>query len=324
MSKIILILSILIVTSCSDKVLSQGNGQNLILNQKINIDGKEREYHVFVPNDKPGKSLVILLHGNRGNFNEVIGKSIVKSPQKIWLDIAREHNIIVVVPNGSLGSKNKRGWNDCRSDAKGNPETDDVLFISQVLVKIKKEHNHNVNKVFVAGVSNGGQMAIRLAMELPEKITAFAAIVASMPTNSQCEDSTIPVSALFMNGTADPILPYEGGQMASDRGLVKSTEESITYWNKRNGIMNKPVETTINDTIKKDKSTAIKLLYKNGINKTEVVLYKIINGGHTEPSRTEKYRKFYKSIVGNQNEDIEMANEVWKFFKDKKKLNMQK
>lgn len=319
MKKIILIYIILAFTSFSNKVLSQNNDKNLILNQKIEIDGLEREYHVFVPDDKPNKPLVILLHGNRGSHNQVIGKKLVKSPQKVWLDVAEKHNFIVVIPNGSLGSNKKRGWNDCRSDADGNPELDDVKFISQLLSKVKKHYNHNDKKVYVAGVSNGGQLAMRLAMEIPEKITAFASIVASMPVHSNCKESDIPVSALFMNGTADPILPYEGGQMASHRGLVKSMEESIDYWLKRNGISTKPDKIDIANINKRDKSNAIKLHYKNGISNTEVILYKIINGGHTEPSKTEKYRRLYKSIVGNQNADFEMADEIWKFFKDKEK-----
>ena len=316
MNKIILIIVSLLFTTGSKEILHDGR-RNLILNQKIDINGTERNYHIYVPKNPSGKPLVILLHGNRGNFNEVIGKSLVKSPQKIWLKIAKQNDFIVIVPNGSLGSKKKRGWNDCRSDAQGNPQSNDVLFISQLLEKVKTDYDHNANKVYVAGVSNGGQMAIRLATEIPEKITAFAAIVASMPVNSKCKDSDIPVSALFMNGTADPILPYESGQMASNRGLVKSTEESIAYWIDRNGVSVNPIENVLNDTNNKDKSTGLKQLFKNGSNNTEVMLYKILNGGHAEPSKSIRYRRFFKSIVGNQNGDIEMAEEIWIFFKNK-------
>ena len=247
MNRFYLILVSLLITSCSQRTLSNTGNQNLILNQNIEINGVERNYHVYVPTNSANKPLVMLLHGNRGNFNEVIGKSMVRSPQKIWVDLAKRNQFIVVVPNGSLGSKNKRGWNDCRNDAQGNPESNDVLFLSRLLDKLKKEYNHNTKKVFIAGVSNGGQMAMRLAIEIPEKITAFGAIVAAMPKNSQCASSNIPVSALFMNGTADPILPYNGGQMASNRGLVASSEETLSYWITRNKTSTNPTETTIPD-----------------------------------------------------------------------------
>ena len=69
-----------------------------------------------------------------------------------------------------LGS---RGWNDCRNDAPGNPDTDDVAFLSQLIDKIKAEYNHDNDRVYVAGVSNGASMAIRLAQEIPEKIASL-------------------------------------------------------------------------------------------------------------------------------------------------------
>jgi len=304
-------------SSQSNKLPQVKNG--LILNQKIVINETERNYHIYAPNESKDKPIVVLLHGNRGNFNELVGKSLVKSPQKVWLDLAKEHDFIVVVPNGSLGSKKKRGWNDCRSDAQGNPKSDDVLFISQLLDSVKKQYNYDTDRVFVTGISNGGQMAMRLAMEIPEKITAFAAIVASMPVSSKCSDSKIPISALYMNGTADPILPFNGGQMASKRGLVKSANESIAYWVSRNGTSSSPIKTTLKDSNKKDNSKVETYKYKNGINNTEVVFYKIINGGHSEPSKKIKHRRFYKTIVGNQNNDIEMAAEIWNFFSNKSK-----
>ena len=319
MKRILILLIGVAFTSCGKKIIANSGDKNLILNQKILVGGVERNYHIYVPTNTTNKPLVVLLHGNRGNFNEVVGKSMVKSPQKIWLDLAKRDQFIVLVPNGSLGSKNKRGWNDCRSDAQGNPKSKDVLFLSSLLDRVQQDYKHNPNKVFIAGVSNGGQMAMRLAMEIPEKITAFAAVVASMPVNSKCRNSNIPVSALLMNGTTDPILPYNGGQMASNRGLVLSAQQSITYWTNRNKTSANLIVNDIQDVNTSDKSSGQKQLFKNGTNNTEVALYKIINGGHTEPSKLERYRKFYLSIVGNQNGDFEMSSAIWDFFKTKTK-----
>jgi polyhydroxybutyrate depolymerase len=49
------------------------------------------------------------------------------------------------------------------------------------------------------------------------------------------------------------------------------------------------------------------------------VLYEVRGGGHTEPSLTEHNRRLYKRIVGPQNRDIEMAEEVWSFFKNRRR-----
>jgi len=320
MNKIVLLCLVLLLTSCNkNDDRPEQIEQGLILDQTIAINGTEREYHIFVPNDQPNNPVVVLLHGNTGSSDQSLGLTNAKSPQKVWLSIAEQNNFILVVPNGSLGSTERRGWNDCRNDAEGQPPMNDVLFIDQLLGKVQTDYGYNTGKVFIAGVSNGGIMALRLAMEIPEKITAFSAVIASMPENSECINSTVPISALFMNGTDDPIIPYEGGQVPGNRGKVKSTEESMAYWIDRNGTSESPIVGIIPDRNTDDDCTAERFLYTNGTNNTEVALYKITNGGHTEPSISERYSNIYLSIVGNQNADFEMAAKIWAFFKDKSK-----
>lgn len=196
---------------------------------------------------------------------------------------------------------------------------DDVKFISELINKIKEEFNHNVKRVYVAGVSNGASMSIRLAQEIPEKITAFASIISQMPVNSECSDSNVPISALFMNGTGDPIVPYEGGKIISNRGELESTDKSIDYWTSRNNTDTEAIKQTFSDIDTSDSSIVEKYVYPNGVSNTEVVLYKVIGGGHTEPSLTQRHRSIYLAFAGEQNGDIEAAEEIWFFFKAKSK-----
>ena len=121
-----------------------------------------------------------------------------------------------------------------------------------------------------------------------------------------------------MNGTADPILPYNGGQIIPNRGEVFSTDNTIDYWVNRNGTDITPEVTNLPNTNLDDNSTIEKSIYQNGTNDTEVALYKVIGGGHTAPSIQERYDSTLVPLVlGNQNGDIEMAEEIWSFFKDK-------
>jgi polyhydroxybutyrate depolymerase len=227
--------------------------------------------------------------------------------------------LIIVIPNGTLGSSDTRGWNDCRADAASNPGNNDVAFINTLLSSIASTYNANTKKVFAVGTSNGGHFAIRLAQEMPDKITAFAAILAANAVQNECTNATLPVSALFMNGTADPIMPYAGGQMLSNRGEVYSTDNTIKYWVSRNHTDTVPESTALPNTNTKDGSTITKQVYKNGKDNTEVALYSVIGGDHTDPSISQRYTSLYLMAVGSQNGDIEMANEVWQFFKTKSK-----
>jgi len=313
----LLFLTILLVASCQDDGFEPNGLPTLLLDQTITINGLERQYHIQTPPDPAGKPVVILLHGHGGSSDQSIGAGVGKAVQKTWLDLAEDQDFTVVVPNGELGPEDTRGWNDCRNDAPGNPETDDVAFISELIDKISIEINIDPNRVYLAGVSNGASMSLRLAEEIPEKLAAFAAIVNSMPANSECPVSNVPLSALFMNGMADPLVPYEGGQIASNRGLVQSTTASVAYWVARNNTDTQPIEQDFEDLNTNDGSTVKKYQYLNGTNNTEVVLYEVIGGGHTEPSLVERYGNLYLAIVGTQNGDVEMAEEVWAFFRTK-------
>ncbi len=286
-------------------------------NNTIEISGTSRNYHVYLPENASNAPIVVLLHGNRSNNDELLGFTNVKAPYKVWETIAAQENIILIAPNGTDGSSGHRGWNDCRSDSDGNPVSNDVLFIDNLIDFIGQEHLADASKVFAVGTSNGGHMAMRLAQEMPDKLTAFAVIVASNPVNSQCTNTTLPISALFMNGTEDPINPYEGGEMSSNRGEVLSAQETIDYWVNRNQTDTTPTITDFTDTDTTDNSTVKKYLYANGTNNTEVIFYEVIGGGHTEPSIGERYGNLFKAVVKEQNGDIEMATEVWNFFRTK-------
>ncbi|MDB2463122.1 prolyl oligopeptidase family serine peptidase, partial [Algibacter sp.] len=286
-------------------------------NQTITISGASRDYHMYLPANVTNAPIVILLHGNRSSNDELIGFTNAKAPYKAWEDIALQENLMLLVPNGTDGSSGRRGWNDCRNDADGNPDADDVLFINNLIDFVVNEHQADGSKVFAVGTSNGGHMAMRLAQEIPEKLTAFAAIVASNPVNSQCTNAILPISALFMNGTEDPINPYEGGEISSNRGDVFSAEDTINYWVNRNQTNTTPTVTDLADLDPDDSCTVKKHVYANGTNNTEVVFYEVIGGGHTEPSISERYSNLFKLVVKAQNGDIEMANEVWDFFRTK-------
>ena len=71
-------------------------------------------------------------------------------------------------------------------------------------------------------------MALRLACDTPELFAAVGVFLASMPdyAGQDCHP-TKPIAFMMVNGTADPIMPYDGGSTAA--GLkVWGTER--TFW----------------------------------------------------------------------------------------------
>jgi polyhydroxybutyrate depolymerase len=289
--------------------------------RNLTVNGISRRYLIRASPAKigPPSPLVIMLHGHGGSADQITGKDGKKgAPYRIWLDIARRENLTLVAPEGLKGSDGKLGWNDCRGDASTNPKSDDVAFIDALLQNLVKEQSIDPSRVFAIGTSNGGHMALRLAAERPTRFTAIAAVIASMPKNSQCAEPTRPVPMMFINGTRDPFVPYEGGFVGKGsykRGADLSTQDSVRLWVKVNHAKAEAEFSEKPDLDQKDSSRVFIENHPALPGGAPVLLYRIEGGGHSEPSQKERYGWIYRQIVGAQNGDIELAEEVWAFFK---------
>ncbi len=294
-----------------------------LVTKNIVVDGQTRRYAIYIPKEL-GKSacpLIFELHGGGISIEDMTGESGHKTPYKFWMNLADIEKFIVVYPEGLNGVYGKPTWNDCRANAIVSSKANDVHFINVLIDEISSRYKIDPSRIYVSGTSNGGLMALRLAVELSNKIAAVAAVSASMPDKSKCKQPVNPISVLFMNGTRDNHLPYNGGTISNppnhDYGTVNSTEHSVQIWVHFDQADTVPVIYSFPDRDKKDKSTVISYRYPGGLEDTEVVLYKVMGGGHAAPSILERYSWLFEKYFGKQNHDIEMAWEVWKFFKDK-------
>ncbi len=219
------------------------------------------------------------------------------------------------------GAYNRPTWNDCRGDCIVNSGADDVHFIEVLINHLEMQYAIDPRRIYVSGTSNGGFMAQRLGIELNNKIAAVASIVAAKPAVSECHTSFGPISILFMNGTDDNHMPYNGGYLSNPpnphSGSVLSTDETIRYWVNFNHTDTVSEIYTFPDLDTSDGGVVQRFTYKNGRSGTEVVLYKINGGGHSAPSISEQYSGYYEQYFNKQNHDIEMTLEVWNFFKNK-------
>lgn len=281
-------------------------------------EGVSRSYHLYVPGDaNPAlRSVVLLLHGHGGSADQIIGEKGRKSPYKMWFPIADRERLILIIPNGLVSSDGKQGWNDARN-LPTNPSSDDVAFLHNLIEQVAKSYSIDQQKIYAMGTSNGGHMVLRLAAEAAETYAAVAAVAAANPAHGFSRAPSQPISILLMNGTKDKYVPYDGGMMIAGRGEVQSTEESISYWVGKNDCDQSPMVKRFRDRVRRDRSTVSTKSYANRSTNTEVKLYQIEGGGHTEPSIKQPYRRLFLALVGAQNRDIEMADEVWRFFKDK-------
>lgn len=277
----------------------------------IVVDGVRRTYYIHFPPVHESSSqlpLVLVLHGG--------GKGDGLTPAKYlgFTSLADSQGFVVAYPNG-IDSY----WRDGRGYThRGESDTtvDDVGFISQLIDHLVREHNLDPKRVYVTGMSNGGMMTLRLGCELSAKLAAIAPVVANIPKNiiTNCRP-TRPLPVLVMNGTDDPLVPYNGGYVHFFRkkmGEVVSTSETVSFWVKHNGCNSTPRMRDLPNRNRRDHSRVKVATYVKPNNGCEVVLYTIQGGGHTMPGSNMPDRP---RILGHKNDDIDGAKEIWEFFK---------
>jgi len=157
-------------------------------------------------------------------------------------------------------------------------------------------------------------MVYRLAVEAPETFTAAAAISANLPVdgNSDCAPARTPVSIAIVNGTADQINPFDGGNPHSvwtmNLGAVQSAEQSARYFAALAGHANEPHVERLPDRSHHASTWAERSTWSCG--KANIELLAIHGGGHTISQPFVRQPR----ILGPTSTDIDAPAEVWRFF----------
>jgi polyhydroxybutyrate depolymerase len=231
-------------------------------------------------------------------------------------ELADQHGAIIVYPDGYKGF-----WNDCRgsADYAANIEKiDDPAFFAAMIDHFVEKYHVDPHRVYALGISNGGHMAYRLGLEIPERFAALAAAAANLPVDSNldCKASGKPVSMAILNGTEDPINPYNGGLVTiagnSSRGTVRSADETVQYWA---GLANATLaETTRLPQTDDNTQTWIDRKIYRGNDSIEVRLYTLHGSGHVLPTKTGPLMSQILKPLGGAANDMESATELWEFF----------
>lgn len=257
-----------------DPALPVLNG--LVTRASIDVGGLKRSYRIYVPQGlKQGAPLLMVLHGSGQN-----GARIGLETGYGFERLADRHGFAVVYPDAYTFD-----WNDCSKvgdfSVKG-VAVDDVGFLTALADKLAGEMGVDRRRVFAAGVSSGGFMALRLALEAPARFRAVAAVSASVPTpeNFKCKPVAGNASVMFMNGTKDPLVPFDGGEvnllgLFYKTGDVRSSRDSAQYVADLNRIAGAPAPLAEGGRVRSS-------LWRNGGN-AEVELVVIEGGGHGMP-----------------------------------------
>jgi polyhydroxybutyrate depolymerase len=271
--------------------------------------GLDRSYLLYVPERRVAKPpLLVLLHGSRQTAQDMRLATGYAFEQ-----LADQKGFIAVYPEGYA-----RRWNDCRARGRYKARKlgiDDVHFLLALVDDLEKRAGIDRTRVFFAGYSSGGQLAFRMALERPERVTGIAAFAANLPTdeNWACQAVGKPVPVLLVNGTDDRINPFAGGRVSvfgfASRGTVRSALASAEYFAALAGLSEYA-------HWRSGTSDALETWRWQAVAVPEVMLVAVHGGGHVIPGKSAAYPR----ILGQVSPAIDGPKEAWYFFARQRSL----
>jgi polyhydroxybutyrate depolymerase len=263
----------------------------------------QRRYLTYVP---PGLDaarpvpLVISLHGSGASPEQ-------QRDLSQWNVFADAHGFVVVYPEAAAeANRTFISFPVRRLAPEVRPETDllDVIFIRDVLSRVGDAHCVDPDRIYVTGFSAGGAMALFLSCRLP---ATFAAVgTAAAPYWADLDDPAWcppvgPVPTIAFHGTADPVIPYDGGGPPFGYEYVPY-ERWTAGWAARNGCEAEP------ETMAAGEGVRVRR-YRCPAG-AEVTAYTVEDGGHLWPGGAP----LLEQATGGPPAGIVATAEMWAFF----------
>ena len=276
----------------------------------IEVGARTRSYLAYVPAGLPaGAPLLLVLHGSSLDGAKMRGWTGYEFDQQ-----ADQHGFAVVYPDGYQGN-----WNDCRTEVTfpaRQENIDDMGFLRALIKRMQQQHGIDPARVYLFGLSNGGQMAFRVALEAPDLVAGIAVAGSNLFTAATlaCPLTGPTPPVLLIAGMADPISPYAGGRVTifgfGYRGQAQSAQATAETFARLNGLPDGPTSTTLPHQRPGDPTSVERQDWKRA-GQAYISLYSVRGGGHVVPQPVYRAPR----IMGRTTADLDAPVQAVQFFK---------
>lgn len=260
--------------------------------------GMTRTYKMYVPAGTP-VGLVLNLHGGAASGSGQEGLTDFDA-------VADTTNLLVVYPDGY-----DKSWADGRgASPAARHHVDDLGFLVALVGRLTNDFGVPPGHVFATGMSNGGFMSNRLACDRADIFAAIAPVAGTLGAGIPCNPSR-PVSVLEVHGTDDPLVPFNGGDVHGRGGVSHaiSAASMVGKWGSVDGCQGDPARQDLPDV--GDGTSVHRFDARACADNTEVVFYKVDNGGHTWPGAKQYLPK---AIIGATTRAFDASEVIALFF----------
>ena len=268
-------------------VLALSEAVAFFVHNRTNATIGGRDYLLYVPRNYSASKpvpLVISMHGAGG-------WPVQQMEMSGWNRLADKEGFIVAYP-AAAADGGRRVWR--RTDARS---------IADLIDGIESAYNIDRRRLYANGLSNGGGMAFVLSCRLTDRIAAVGTVAAAQTFPlSTCSDSR-PVPVIIFHGTADPVVPYNGGESWISPRPFPSVPLWAERWARRNHCTSRVESKVARDVTLRE--------YDGCAGDATVAFYTIRGGGHVWFGG-EALPQF---LVGPPSNSIDATSVMWQFFR---------
>jgi polyhydroxybutyrate depolymerase len=270
--------------------------------------GRERTYRLYVPGKRVARPpLLVVLHGGGGH-----GAHTQATLGQRFDALADAAGVLVAYPDGV-----DRHWNDGRGDLPARTvqeNVDDVGFLRALVAALAERYAVDRERVYVAGMSNGAMMSLRLACEAADTFRGVFAVAGNLGSGlaARCRPARVTRLALAF-GTDDPIVPWAGGDVRAfgrTRGHVLSTRDTWATFTAAARCRSERSDAPQD----RERDDGTELVVHRAVDcedDADLRLYEVRGGGHVWPGRTARDRP---RLTGRATRELDASAEAWAFF----------
>jgi len=305
-TRAILVSLVLLATACLHNTLDSASESQTVVHA-MTVDHNTRTYRLHLPTHLTPHEhlpLVIVLHGHGDNAQDFEASTGMS-------DKADTEHFIAIYPQ-AMGNPS-----DWHSAVDGPADKADVDFVHEIIHTMIEQYHVDRTRIFVAGHSNGGFMAYRIASLLSNDIAAVGVTAGSIGSIDKQGDTIRisqprrPVAVIHFHGYADPSVPYEGGDEDDGPDNIVSAPNTVHFWVTADGCPATPTRViSSNKNVIVDSYTPCAL-------GTAVVFYTIVDGQHRWPGDDIPWWTFPNREIT----DVDATNVMWDFFRAHPKSN---
>lgn len=269
--------------------------------ETFDFQGESRTYELYVPASYAGTRAVPAVfefHGYGSNAKEQIVYGN-------FMPLADRDGFVIVAPDGQVGRGpgGPNGTGGRHFNLSGEPGLqNDIQMIGALVDHIEDELCVDPARVFATGMSDGGATTDVLGCVASSRFAAFGAVSLALYVPAVCDNArSVPI--MEFHGTADPVVPFDGGKVNCCGGVtLASAPDAMARWAAHDGCAPDPTDDTLGTEV-------VRRTWHGCKDGGDVVFFMVQGGGHTWPGSAVKVDR-----LGLTTDQVDASSTIWDFF----------